>query len=198
MSRNYNTLKHATALLVLLFLAMTTSCVSRKNNLICYPEINDEHFTKFDSAYVSDKWHFDKTSFDLVRQKAGMPLSDTLIILTSYPNNKYPEILAKSGDSFIAIGYERDGCCYFPTRVKHYSGQPENYENLYDSARVATVFSWDIAELNRRLHKIDDGYPYIIDVYSVMTRVVTRNGRIQSWEEYSFNDPFIPEPADEE
>lgn len=190
---DYCHLKGFTALFPALFLVLTASCVSRKNCLICDPMMHDETFVKFDSAYVTEKWLSDKSVIDVVRREVGKPLDDTLIILTTYRLNKYPEILVKSGDSFIRIGYDETGCCSSPNVVRHYRGRPDNYENLYDSARVSTIFSWDIAGLSRRLRDIDYDDS---EAYSVMIRVVMKNDRMQTWEEYSFDDPFILKDRD--
>ena len=188
MSRNYNSLKHITALLVLLFLAMTTSCVSRKNCLVCndiQEKSNFYTFVRFDSTYTSVKSLKNRWILDSVLNAVPIPLSDSLIILSTLDGivDPRPYISVKSGSKRINIYYR-------PTSMDIYSYIPEiEYSDINTniSLEEKTVFSWDI---DRLISVLSCSPSYVSSTFNyTIIRLTQKNGKIKDWEEYRFQTP---------
>lgn len=185
---DYRHLKGFTALFVALFLVLTASCVSRKECLVCNSVMDGYNFLRFDSIYVPRKDLWNVWLLDSIRSAAAMPLSDSLIILSSTQAfSPCPLITVKSGQDFIKIDYRRTPIpSYYPI-VKYYDTYPDALYNEELRLKELTVFSWNIDRLKSVLLCSP---AFISDSpYYTMVRVVQKNGRIRDWEEYRFSEP---------
>ncbi|MDE5662206.1 MAG: hypothetical protein K2I04_06235, partial [Muribaculaceae bacterium] len=179
--------KNITALLVLLFLAMTTSCVSRKNCLVCNDITERSHFytfLRFDSTYTSVKSLKNRWILDSVLNAVPIPLSDSLIILTIRGFvDETPYISVKSGSKLINIQY-RDALKLSDSHIP-----VVEYSDFNADISLAgkTIFSWDIDRLISVL-SCAPSYWSEPSFYTII-RLTQKNGKIKDWEEYRFERP---------
>ena len=180
--------KHLTALFAALFLVLTASCVSRKNYLVCNGITDRYSFLRFDSIYVPRKDLWNVWLLDSIRSAVAMPLSDSLIILSSEEVNGEPRIFVKSDTTYINIKYLYLCTPAIIPMVRYYDSYPISYPAKEDSLFDSTIFSWDIERLKRVLSC--DVVPSSNPTYCIMIRTVLKDDKIQRWEEYRFREPY--------